>query len=74
MGRTTIVAGLVLSLLLMYIGSAANSRGTALVGSYLLPLVIFGGGILSTEQSTAVRVTMLVFGGLLLLMIGSPLF
>ena len=71
MGRVKTSVGVAVALLLLGIGINLNQADVASAGSYLLPLVLFGGGLLSTEESAPVRVTMLVFGGLLLIILAA---
>ena len=70
-GRTAVVAGVIVALLLLVIGAATGTGGVVYAGIFILPLVLFCGGLLLTEESIPVRVTLLVFGGVLLLAIAS---
>ena len=66
MGRSSIVAGLVLAIFLVGLGVSQRWDGVTIAGACILSLALFSGGLLSTEESTAVRVTLVVFGGLTL--------
>jgi hypothetical protein len=66
-GKSGIVAGVIVALLLLVIGAATGTEGVAYAGIFILPLVLFCGGLLSTKEPTPVRVTLLVLGGVLLL-------
>jgi hypothetical protein len=66
-GKAAIVVGVIVALLLLVIGAATGTEGVAYAGIFILPLVLFCGGLLLTEETTPIRVTLLVLGGVLLL-------
>jgi len=68
-GRAAIVVGVIVALLLLVIGAATGTEGVAYAGIFILPLVLFCGGLLLAEETTPIRVTLLVLGGVLLLTI-----
>jgi hypothetical protein len=70
-GKAAVVLGIVVSLLLLVIGAATGTEGVAYAGIFILPLTLFCGGFLLTAESIPIRVTLLVFGGLLLLAVAS---
>ena len=66
-GKSGIVVGVIVALLLLVIGAATGTEGVAYAGIFILPLVLFCGGLLLTEEIAPIRVTLLVLGGVLLL-------
>ncbi len=53
-----------LGILLIMIGSGVENTWRCLVGSFLFAASLFSGGLLSTENSVPIRVTMLAVAGL----------
>jgi hypothetical protein len=68
-GRAAVVVGVIVALLLLVIGAATGTEGVAYAGIFILPLVLFCGGLLLAEEAAPIRVTLLVLGGVLLLAI-----
>jgi hypothetical protein len=70
-GRIAAVAGIVVALLLLIIGHATGTSGVIYAGLFVAPFVLFCGGLLLSEEKTAIKVTLLVFFGLILMTITS---
>jgi hypothetical protein len=66
-GKSAVVAGVVIAFLLLIIGYATGVEGVTYAGSYILPVTLFCGGFLLTEETLPVRVTLLAVGGILLI-------
>jgi len=70
-GKSAMVAGVAVALLLLIIGATTETEGVAYAGIFILPLTLLCGGLFLTEETTPIRVTLLVFSGLLLLGVAS---
>ncbi len=70
-GKASLVVGVAVGLLLLIIAVATEIEGVAYAGLFVLPLTLFCGGLLLTKENTPLRVTLLVFSGLLLLSVAS---
>lgn len=69
MSRSSTVAGLFLAVFLVGLGIGIDRSGPITAGACISSLVLFSGGLLSTEEPAAVRVSLVVFGGLTLLVL-----
>ena len=59
-----LVGGAALGLLLMVLGAGFDNRATMLVGAFIFPMAFIAGGIFSSDEVLAVRITLLSIGGL----------
>jgi hypothetical protein len=59
-----LLAALALGLLLLVIGSGTRSRAVTLIGDFVFPLSLFGGGLFWAEEHLAVRIALIALGGL----------
>jgi hypothetical protein len=65
--KSAVVAGVLVAFLLLIIGYATGVEGVTYAGAYILPVTIFCGGFLLTEETIPIRVTLFVIGGVLLI-------
>ncbi len=58
------VAGAALGLMLMVIGAGVRSNGLVLAGIFIFPMAFIAGGVFSSDEVLAVRITLIAIGGL----------
>jgi hypothetical protein len=59
-----LLAGIVLGLLLLAIGAGTRNRAVTVIGEFVFPTALFAGGLFWGQESLAVRITLLILGGL----------
>ena len=67
--RLIVLVGIILGMAMQYIGYRLSEPNADLIviGTYILPLSLLGGGLLLSEESTPLRVTLLAIGGIILM-------
>lgn len=68
--RSVVLIGILLGMVMQYIGYRLPEPNVDLmvIGVYILPLSLLWGGMLLSEESTPLRVTLLAIGGIVLMM------
>ena len=59
-----LLAGIAVGLLLLAIGAGTRNRAVTVIGEFIFPTALFAGGLFWGEESLAVRITLLILGGL----------
>jgi putative Mn2+ efflux pump MntP len=68
--KWVVLIGVALGLLLRVIGVDIGNYEVNLAATFILPLALFWGGLFLKEDSTAIRITLLAIGGLILIIDG----
>ena len=68
MGLKTIVfVAVLIGILLLTIGDSQSTKWAIYAGRFIIPTALFLGGFYLKEESTSLRVTLLILGGVLVL-------
>ena len=65
-GKLGVFVAIALGLLLLLIGYDTRTEGLVFTGTFILPLTLIWGGLFLTRESGPIRVTLLVFGLIIL--------
>ena len=68
--KWVVLIGVALGLLLRVIGADIGNYEVNLAATFILPLSLFWGGLFLKEDSTAIRITLLAIGGLIVIIDG----
>jgi hypothetical protein len=71
---TMVFVGIAVGLLACIIGAATRTSEAMYAGVFIIPLSLFGGGLLLKEQNSTISLGMLIAGGLVIIFVAGYAF